>query len=62
MSMVESGLGLSILPRLILKRVPYRILARELDVPAYREIGLAVRRWETTSLAVKRFLDYLSCR
>ena len=62
MSMVESGLGLSILPRLILKRVPYRILAKALDGPAYREIGLAVRRWETTSLAVKRFLDYLPCR
>lgn len=34
MSMVESGLGISILPELILKRVPYRIVAKELDVPA----------------------------
>ncbi len=62
MSMVESGLGISILPQLILKRVPYRILAKTLDVPAYRNIGLALRDKKTASLAVKRFLDYLRYR
>lgn len=62
MSMVESGLGISILPQLILKRVPYHIVAKELDVPAYRNIGLAVRNKKTVSLAVKRFMDYLDYR
>lgn len=62
MSMVESGLGISILPELILRRIPYRIAARELDVPAYREIGLALRDRKTASLAVKRFLNYLPYR
>lgn len=62
MSMVESGLGISILPELILKRIPYRIVARELDVPAYREIGLALKSRKTASLAVRRFLDYLDNR
>lgn len=62
MSMVESGLGISILPQLILKRVPYRIVAKELDVPAYRKIGLALREKKTASLAVKRFLEYLQYR
>jgi DNA-binding transcriptional LysR family regulator len=62
MSMVESGLGVSILPQLILKRIPYRIAARELDVPAYRNIGLALRDKKTASLAVKRFLEYLQYR
>lgn len=62
MSMVESGLGISILPELILKRVPYRIVAKELDVPAYRKIGVALRSKKTASLAVKRFLDYLPYR
>jgi DNA-binding transcriptional LysR family regulator len=62
MSMVESGLGISILPELILKRVPYRIVIKELDVPAYRNIGIALQRKKTASLAVKRFLDYLSFR
>lgn len=62
MSMVESGLGLSILPQLILKRVPYRIAAKPLDVPAYREIVLALRDRTAASLAVRRFLDYLPDR
>ncbi len=59
MSMVECGLGIAILPELILKRVPYRILAKELDIPAYRNIGLALRNRKTVSLAVKRFIEYL---
>lgn len=62
MSMVESGLGISILPQLILKRTPYRIVMKELEVPAYRNIGLAVRNKKTMSLAVKKFLEYLSFR
>ena len=62
MSMVESGLGISILPQLILKRIPYRIVAKELDVPAYRKIGLALREKRTASLAVTRFLEYLKYR
>lgn len=60
--MVESGLGVSILPELILRRVPYRIVIKELDAPAYRRIGLALREKKTASLAVKRFLDYLQYR
>ncbi len=59
MSMVEKGLGVSILPELILKRTPYHIIAKELDIPAYRKIGIALKSKKTASLAVKRFLDYL---
>lgn len=62
MSMVESGLGISILPQLILKRIPYHIVTKELDVPAFRNIGLAMRSKKNTSLAVKKFLEYLSYR
>ena len=62
MSMVESGLGISILPQLILRRIPYHIVAKELDVPAYRKIGLALREKKTASLAIKQFLDYLEFR
>ena len=62
MSMVESGLGVSILPELILKRIPYKIIAKELDVPAYRNIGLALKSKKTASLAVRRFMDYLDER
>ncbi|HIH75506.1 MAG TPA: LysR family transcriptional regulator [Methanosarcina sp.] len=62
MSMVESGLGISILPELILQRIPYRIVIKELDIPAYRKIRLAMRDKKSASLAVKRFLDYLQYR
>ncbi|KAA3385354.1 LysR family transcriptional regulator substrate-binding protein, partial [Akkermansia muciniphila] len=62
MSMVESGLGISILPQLILRRAPYRIVTRELDVPAYRNIALVVRNKKAASQAVKRFLEYLQYR
>lgn len=62
MSMVEKGLGISIMPRLILQRIPYHIVIKPLDVPAYRDIALALRSRETASRAVKRFLDYLKYR
>ena len=62
MSMVESGLGVSILPQLILKRVPYNIISKSLDVEAYRQIGFVVRDMKTVSVAVKRFMEYLDFR
>lgn len=62
MSMVESGMGVSILHRLILKRTPYNIVAKELDVPAYRDIVLALGSRKSASLAVQRFLEYLKER
>lgn len=62
MAMVECGLGVGILPALILKRVPYRIAARPLVQPAFRNIGLALRSKESASLPTKHFLEYLDYR
>lgn len=62
MSMVENGLGISILPELILQRIPYQIITKELEVPAFRNIGIAMREQQSLSLAAKRFLEYLSFR
>ena len=62
MSMVENGLGISILPELILQRIPYRIIPKELEVPAYRSIGIAMREKKSLSLAAKRFIDYFPYR
>ena len=62
MSVVESGLGLSILPGLILRRIPYKIAIRPLGVPASRTLGLALRKDAPTPLAVRCFLDYLPYR
>lgn len=62
MSMVESSLGISILPSLILTRIPYKIVAKPLNVPAYRDIGIALKSSKTASLTVKRFMEYLQYR
>ncbi|QOX64011.1 LysR family transcriptional regulator [Anoxybacterium hadale] len=62
MSMVENGLGISILPELILKRSPYRIVRKELEIPAYRDIGIAMRDRNSLAMAAKRFLEYFSYR
>lgn len=59
MSMVESGLGISILPELILQRIPYRIVVKELDPPSFRSIGFAVRDKKSMSLAMKKFAECL---
>ena len=59
MSMVEYGLGVSILPELILKRTPYRLVLKALDMPAYRSIGLAMRSKRALPLAAQKFLEYL---
>jgi len=62
MSMVEHGLGVSILPKLILRRIPYRVALRPLEQPVFRQIGLATRLGEELSPAAKRFLSYLPYR
>lgn len=60
MSMIENGLGISILPELILQRIPYNLIAKELEVPAFRNIGLAMRNQQSLSIAAKSFLHYLA--
>lgn len=62
LSMVESGLGIGILPRLILHRIPYAVEVRPFTKPAYREIALAIRNQKTASAAVKKFVQYLKYR
>lgn len=56
-SMVESGLGISILPELVLHRTPFKIIKKELDKPAYRKLGIVLKDTYYASPAVKRFLD-----
>lgn len=62
MSMVEHGLGVSILPKLVLTRIPYRIALRPLEQSAFRQIGLAVRRGDPLSPAASHFMAYLAYR
>ena len=59
MSMVEQGLGISILPGLILKKISYDVVVKPLDKPAYRTIGLAMKHMDTASAATKKFTQTL---
>lgn len=62
MAMVERGMGVSILPDMILQRIPYRVEIRSLQSPYYRSIGLAIKNQKHITPAVKRFIDYLPFR
>ena len=62
MSLVEHGLGVSVLPRLILTRTPYHVAVRPLEPRLCRQLGVATRRGETLHPAAERFLLQLSHR
>lgn len=62
MAMVEKGLGIGILPDLILKRIPYRIEIRPLKEPYYRTVGLAMKSREQLTPAAQKFIEYLPFR
>ena len=61
-AMVEAGLGISVQPELILRRIPFRVVSRGLDEPVKRDIALALPSRENAQLAVKRFIEYLTFR
>lgn len=62
MAMAEKGLGIGILPDLILRRVPYRIKIRSLAEPYYRSVGLAMKDSDHLTPAVRKFIEYLPFR
>ena len=56
MAMVEKGMGIGILPDMILQRIPYKIEIRSLQKPYYRPIGLAIKDQRHITPAVKKLL------
>ncbi len=62
MAMAEKGMGVSILPGLILQRIPYQIETRPLQQPYYRPIGLAMKKQACPTPAVQKFIEYLPSR
>ncbi|MDQ0061574.1 LysR family transcriptional regulator [Paenibacillus harenae] len=55
-SMVEAGIGVSIVPSMILPVMPANIVVKPLKPPITRNIGLAVRSQETISPAIAAFI------
>ena len=58
MNMVEQGLGIAILPELVLKRHHQDIVIRSLTPAIYREMCVAYKSDDSISYAGKLFMDY----
>jgi DNA-binding transcriptional LysR family regulator len=59
MAMVEKGLGISILPELVIKGTSRKIVAKKLEIPANREFGIAVGNVQQLSKSTKKFISYV---
>ncbi|MBW9159426.1 LysR family transcriptional regulator [Clostridium tagluense] len=59
LSMIEEGLGVSILPELVLRRVSYDVVKIPLNPSIKRTIGIAFNNLKTMPIASRYFIDYL---
>lgn len=62
LSMVEAGLGVSVLPELVLRRTNYQVAILPTDPVIVRKIGLVMRNKNMLPIASKRFIDFLFTR
>lgn len=59
MAMVEAGLGIAILPSIMMRHCPYDVAVLPLDVPSRRVIAAAWRKSRSLTAAANAFLDAL---
>jgi len=59
MAMVEQGLGLTILPKLVLNRCPYDIVTKSMDPSVFRTISLAYKNKKVLPIASRYFIDFI---
>lgn len=59
MTMVEAGLGVSILAELMLRRTQFDNACIPVDPPITRTLAIAYKDWDSLPIASKRFIDYL---
>lgn len=59
MTMVEAGLGVSILAKLMLRRTDYDIVCLPTDPPIYRELAIGFKDKDSLPIASKYFIKYL---
>lgn len=60
LSMVETGIGVSILPAMLLNRADaYRIKTVPIETPVRRTVGIAFQREELLPISAKRFIRFL---
>lgn len=59
MTMVEAGLGVSILAELVLRRINYNIVCLPINPPVYRTLAIAYKDKALLPIASKYFIEYL---
>lgn len=59
MTMVEAGLGVSILAELMLRRTNYDIVCLPLEPPVYRRLAIGYKDKGSLPIASKYFIEYL---
>ncbi len=59
MTMVEAGLGVSILAELVLRRTNYRIACLPIEPPVTRTLAVVYKDKNSLPIASKYFIDYL---
>ena len=59
MTMVEAGLGISIMAELMLRRTNYDIVCLPVNPPVYRELAIGYKDKNSLPIASKYFIDYL---
>jgi DNA-binding transcriptional LysR family regulator len=59
MSMIEQGLGISILPKLVLSRCPYHVVTKEISPSVVRTISLAYKDIRVLPIASRYFIDFI---
>ena len=58
-SMVENGMGISILPEMVIHRVPNNVRKLKLEGDHYRTLGIAATSLKSLAPATNKFIDYL---
>ncbi|QBK24867.1 LysR family transcriptional regulator [Ureibacillus thermophilus] len=59
MSMVESGLGVSVLSEMVMNKVRYRFVIKKVDPPITRTIGIVYKNKKTLPIASRYFIDFM---
>jgi DNA-binding transcriptional LysR family regulator len=60
MTMVEAGLGISILAELVLRRTNYQIVTLPIDPPITRTLAIGYKDKNSLPIASKYFIEYLT--
>lgn len=59
MSMVENGLGVSILSEMVMNKVRYRFVKKKVEPPITRTLGIAYKNKKTLPIASRYFIDFI---